>query len=154
MNIEKCTKCNVEYDPIFGHRVCPDCRKKEDRIRTIGLKAKAFCQSHGLNWDSSEDGWITVGQSGFNALDIDSNSIDSSSKVGTFDEDQLRSELEQCLEEHKEIEAIEWRDGLLYECLYKVNDDPTKSAIEDELAALLPRDVLNKIARVFYKYTR
>jgi hypothetical protein len=110
-------------------------------IETMKTRAQEFCLAHGLNYnyDSSVQ-FITVGQAGFWAEDVDS-------------VDELGEVLNQCKQEHEEIEAVKWEKGLLYRALRRVGDDPVKSMIEEELGRVLNQETLDKVARVFWKYT-
>jgi len=109
-------------------------------IEEIKARTQEFCNAHGLRYDYFENGWFMVGQAAFRLQDVESL-------------DELADILDQCNQEHKEIEQIKWEPGLLYQALHKIDDDPTKTAIEDELARVLNQEALDKIARVFYKYS-
>lgn len=141
------TRMRVTNRPSVGDLVgsgsfFPVVRAAHQRMDTIAVsrRAEEFCRAHGIIF-ASDDGFITVGQSGFDVDDV-------------RDEKELQSTLDQCLREHNEIEAISWKSGLLYDALHRVGDDPTKAGIEEELARILDKTALDKIARVFYKYTR
>ena len=110
-------------------------------IETIKTRAREFCLAHGLSYNYDGDAnFVTVGQAGFWIEDI-----------GSVEE--LTDVLSECKQEHEQIEAIKWEKGLLYHALHNVGDDPTKSMIEEELGRVLPPEILDKIARVFWKYT-
>lgn len=61
--------------------------------------------------------------------------------------------LQEAYEKHLEIENVKWDNGVLYNALHMVGDDPVKAAIEEDLASQLDKDTLDIIARIFYKHT-
>jgi len=110
----------------------------KDRIKA---RAMEFCQAHGLQFVDEGDGNFAIGQSSFYV-------------EGVMTEDELSKTLDECLNEHRDIENVTWKKGLLYKALEFVTEGPIRSAIEDELGAVLDKPALDKIARVFYKYTK
>ncbi len=107
----------------------------------IKQRAQEFCTAHGLHYACSSDNeWISIGQAGFYIEDVGG-------------PEELLDTLNECKKEHEAIEKVEWEPGLLYRALHRVGDDPIKSGIEEELAQIFDDDTLNKIARVFHKYT-
>ena len=113
-------------------------------IETIKTRAHEFCVAHGLNYNYDENAkFVTIGQAGFWMEDIGLSPSD----------EELTDVLNQCKQEHEQIEAIKWEDGLLYHALQNIYDDPVKSMIEDELGQVLNQEALDKVARVFWKYT-
>jgi hypothetical protein len=116
-------------------------------IETIKTRAHEFCNAHGLNYNYDEKAtFVTVGQAGFWITEVGSDGH-------PIDDGELDDVLNQCKQEHEQIEAIRWEDGLLYQALHNVGDDPVKSMIEDELGCVLSPEALDKVARVFWKYT-
>jgi hypothetical protein len=108
----------------------------------VNERALAFCHAHGLAFHPADsDGRVSVGQTGFWLADATT-------------EDELTRQLDRCLQEQLALEAVAWEKGLLYQCLGMIKEDPVKWAIEEELAAILPKDALDKIARVFCKHIR
>ena len=106
----------------------------------IKQRAQEFCTAHGLHYaHSSDNEWVSIGQAGFYVEDVGPG--------------ELLDVLNECKKEHETIEKVEWEPGLIYKALHCVDDDPIKSGIEEELAQIFDADTLNKIARVFYKYT-
>ena len=115
-------------------------------------KVKEFCARHGLAFvlqNPTEDRscgephepYYSIGLSGFFDGDVE-----------TLED--LQATLEECLQEHREIANTKWRPGLLYQALHAVGDDPTKAAIEDEIGQSFDEETLDRIAQIFYKYTR
>jgi len=141
---EEVIKSSPEYAYCYAYNVMPImlCPKENimNELLLLKRRAKSFCDAHGLKYNYSESygGFIGIGQSGF--------------WVSDASPDEVQSILEDCLTEHKKFEQVVWEPGLLYKALHDI-DDPIKSAIEDELGDVFDKKTLDKIARIFYKYT-
>lgn len=105
--------------------------------------SKAYCDAHGLRFGYYEpDGLATIGQSGFR-IDDGITLID------------LPTVLDICKHDHEEIDKVKWHPGVLQNALRRMgSDDVVRTIIESELAATLDDNVLDEIARIFYKHTR
>ena len=121
----------------------------KDKVKTA---IRQFCNAHGLLYaDDGVSDWITIGHVSVHFDDLDV------LKGDVMDEVALLEILNECKIEHEKIENIEWDSGKMFDTLKALDGDrgtPIRSAIADELGQVLDQPTLNKVLRVFYKYTR
>ena len=70
-------------------------------------------------------------------------------------DDQLAYDLENWQSYTKALTETKWEEGLLYDALHRVGDDPAKSSIEQDLAKEFKDrpEILNRIAAIFKYHT-